>query len=75
MKYIKLLGHYYRDGYFGKCSNEKRPIVEDISLGHPGTIKITSDQCDTLYVYHKGLSNTPDYIKTVFENGTYTDGS
>jgi len=75
MKYIKLLGHYYRDGYFGKCSNDKRPIVEDVSLGHPGTIKITSDQGDTLYVYHNGLSNAPEYIKKTFENGTYTNGA
>ena len=75
MKYIKLLGHYYKDGYFGNCSNNKRPIVEDITLGHPGTIKITSDQGDTLYVYHDTLSNTPEYIKKVFENGTYTNGA
>jgi len=75
MKYIKLLGHYYKDGYFGKCSNNKRPIVEDVSLGHPGTIKITSDQGDTLYVYHNGLSNAPEYIKKTFENGTYTNGA
>lgn len=75
MKYIKLLGHYYKDGYFGKCSNDKRPIVEDISLGHPGTIKITSDQGDTLYVCHDNLANIPEYIRKIFENKTYTDGA
>ena len=76
MAYIKLLGHYYKNGYFGACSNETRPIVEDITLGHPGTIKITSDQGDTLYVYHEALSNVPEYIsKRFFENGTYTDGA
>ena len=75
MKYIKLLGHYYKDGYFGKCSNDKRPIVEGITLGNPGTIRIHSDQGDTLYVYHEALSNVPDYIKKVFENGTYTNGA
>lgn len=75
MKYIKLLGHYYKDGYFGKCSNDKRPIVEDITLGNPGTIRIHSDQGDTLYVYHEALSNVPEYIKKVFENGTYTNGA
>ena len=75
MKYIKLLGHYYKDGYFGNCSNDKRPIVEDITLGNPGTIRIHSDQGDTLYVYHDTLSNTPEYIKKVFENGTYTNGA
>lgn len=75
MKYIKLLGHYYKDGYFGNCSNDKRPIVEDITLGNPGTIRIHSDQGDTLYVYHEALSNVPEYIKKVFENGTYTNGA
>lgn len=75
MKYLKLLGHYYKDGYFGKCSNDARPIVEYISLGHPGTIKITSDQGDILYVYHEALANVPEYIKKIFENGTYTDGA
>ena len=75
MKYIKLLGHYYKDGYFGKCSNDKRPIVEDITLGNPGTIRIHSDQGDTLYVYHDTLSNTPEYIKKIFENGNYTNGA
>ena len=75
MKYIKLLGHYYKDGYFGNCSNDKRPIVEYITLGNPGTIRIHSDQGDTLYVYHDALSNTPEYIKKVFENGTYTNGA
>lgn len=75
MKYIKLLGHYYKDGYFGKCSNDKRPIVEGITLGNPGTIRIHSDQGDTLYVYHEALSNVPEYIKKVFENGTYTNGA
>ena len=75
MKYIKLLGHYYKDGYFGNCSNNKRPIVEDITLGNPGTIRIHSDQGDTLYVYHDTLSNTPEYIKKIFENGAYTNGA
>jgi hypothetical protein len=75
MKYIKLLGHYYKDGYFGKCSNDKRPIVEDITLGNPGTIRIHSDQGDTLYVYHDALSNTPEYIKNTFNNVTYTSGA
>ena len=75
MKYIKLLGHYYKKGYFGNCSNDKRPIVEDITLGNPGTMRIHSDQGDTLYVYHDTLSNTPEYIKKVFENGTYTNGA
>jgi hypothetical protein len=75
MKYIKLLGHYYKDGYFGNCSNNKRPIVEDITLGNPGTIRIHSHQGDTLYVYHDTLSNTPEYIKKIFENGAYTNGA
>lgn len=75
MKYIKLLGHYYKDGYFGNCSNDKRPIVEDITLGNPGTIRIHSDQGDTLYVYHDNLSNTPEYIKNTFDNLNYTSGA
>ena len=75
MAYIKLLGHYYKNGYFGACSNDTRPIVENISLGHPGTIKITSDQGDTLYAYHEALSNVPEHIKKIFESGTYTDGA
>lgn len=75
MKYIKLLGHYYKDGYFGNCSDDKRPIVEDITLGNPGTIRIHSDQGDTLYVYHDSLSNTPEYIKKIFEDGSYTNGA
>jgi hypothetical protein len=75
MKYIKLLGHYYKDGYFGNCSNDKRPIIEDITLGNPGTIRIHSDQGDTLYVYHDALSNTPEYIKKIFNNVIYTNGA
>lgn len=75
MKYIKLLGHYYKDGYFGGCSNDKRPIVEDITLGNPGTIRIHSDQGDTLYVCHDNLANIPEYIRKIFENKTYTDGA
>ena len=75
MKYIKLLGHYYKDGHFGNCNNNTRPIVENITLGNPGTIRIHSDQGDTLYVYHEALSNVPDYIKKVFENGIYTNGA
>ena len=75
MKYIKLLGHYYKDGYFGNCSDDKRPIVEDITLGNPGTIRIHSDQGDTLYVYHDNLANTPEYIKKIFEDTNYTNGA
>lgn len=75
MKYIKLLGHYYKDGYFGNCSNDKRPIVEGITLGNPGTIRIHSDQGDTLYVCHDNLANIPEYIRKIFENKTYTDGA
>ena len=75
MKYIKLLGHYYKDGYFGNCSNDKRPIVEDITLGNPGTIRIRSDQGDTLYVCHDTLANAPEYIKKIFEDPSYTDGA
>ena len=75
MKYIKLLGHYYKDGYFGNCSNDKRPIVEDITLGNPGTIRIHSDQGDTLYVYHEALSNVPEYIKNTFNEINYTSGA
>lgn len=75
MKYIKLLGHYYKDGYFGGCSNNKRPIVESITLGNPGTIRIHSDQGDTLYVYHDALSNVPEYIKNTFDNLNYTSGA
>ena len=75
MKYIKLLGHYYKDGYFGKCSNDKRPVIKDITLGNPGTIRITSDQGDNLYVYHNNLANIPEYIKNVFKNVTYTSGA
>lgn len=75
MKYIKLLGHYYKDGYFGNCSNDKRPIVEYISLGHPGTIRIHSDQGDTLYVYHDALFNVPEYIKNTFNEINYTSGA
>jgi hypothetical protein len=75
MKYIKLLGHYYKDGYFGNCSDDKRPIVESITLGNPGTIRIHSDQGDILYVYHDTLYNIPEYIRKIFENKTYTDGA
>lgn len=75
MKYIKLLGHYYKDGYFGNCSNNTRPIVESITLGNPGTIRIHSDQGDTLYVCHDNLANIPEYIRKIFENKTYTDGA
>ena len=75
MKYIKLLGHYYKDGYFGNCSNDKRPIVEEITLGNPGTIRIHSDQGDTLYVCHDNLANIPEHIKKIFENESYTDGA
>ena len=75
MKYVKLLGHYYMDGYFGNCSDDKRPIVEDITLGKPGTIRIHSDQDDTLYVYHDALANAPEYIKKIFEDPSYTNGA
>ena len=74
MKYIKLLWHYYKDGYFGGCSY-KRPIVENITLGNPGTIRIHSDQGDTLYVYHDALSNVPEYIKNTFDSLNYTSGA
>ena len=75
MKYIKLLGHYYKDGYFGNCNNNTRPIVEDITLGNPGTVRIHSDQGDTLYVCHDSLANIPEHIKKILEDESYTNGA
>ena len=72
MLYLKLLGHYYKDGLF---SNSETPIVQDFTLGNKGTIRIHSDKEDTLYVVHEDLSNVPSHIKDEFKNRMYTSGA
>jgi hypothetical protein len=72
MLYLKLLGRYYKDGLF---SDSETPIVEEITLGNTGTIRLHSNKQDTLYVMHEDLSNVPKYIKDVFKNCRYTSGA
>ena len=72
MLYLKLLGRYYKDGLF---SDSETPIVEEITLGNTGTIRLHSNKQDTLYIMHEDLSNVPKYIKDEFKNCKYTSGA
>lgn len=72
MLYLKLLGHYYKDGLF---SDSETPIVKEATLGNKGTIRLHSDKEDTLYVVHEDLANVPKHIKEEFKNKKYTSGA
>lgn len=72
MLYLKLLGHYYKDGLF---SDSETPIVKEATLGNKGTIRLHSDKEDTLYVVHEDLANVPSYVKDEFKNCMYTSGA
>lgn len=72
MLYLKLLGHYYKDGLF---SDSETPIVKEATLGNKGTIRLHSDKEDTLYVVHEDLANVPNYVKEEFKNSKYTSGA
>lgn len=72
MLYLKLLGHYYKDGLF---SDSRTPIVKEVTLGNKGTLRLHSDKEDTLYVVHEDLANIPNYIKDEFRCCNYTSGA
>lgn len=72
MLYLKLLGHYYKDGLF---SDSETPIVKEATLGNKGTIRLHSDKEDTLYVVHEDLANVPKHVKEEFKNSNYTSGA
>lgn len=72
MLYLKLLGHYYKDGLF---SDSETPTVKEATLGNKGTIRLHSDKEDTLYIVHEDLANVPSYVKDEFKNKKYTSGA